>query len=205
MAYDYSILFDKIIVAVSHTGSVTERMKLVIDECARQRPHPDWAELSKIDFEGDATTLNDWLAAAFAGADPNESRIGLWFGLFNPADEHGEASADMYVGASPGFATNSLDWARNIEELRSSNYLNSSVLKAIYSIAYRSPDGLSNDAEYPLVLAYGAIAAHSLLSENALPAALQGLKGAAIGFDSGDLLFLGEFDASRFFSNVRAG
>jgi hypothetical protein len=205
MAYDYNRLFEKIIAAIASDGTITKRMNLVIEECARQRPHADWIDLSRIDFDGDSKALNQWLQVAFAHANSKEIRSGLWFGIFNPANENGEATADLYVGVSPDFEETSNEWAGDIEERELANYLDSNVLARIYSIAYDAPSGLGNDAEYPLALAYAGMAAHSILSVNDMPAALQGLKGAAVGFDSGDLLFLGEFVASQFISNVRAG
>ena len=98
-----------------------------------------------------------------------------------------------------------MEWACDIDRPESANYLGSSVLREIYEIAYASPSGLGNNAEYPLMLAYGGIVVHAILAKNSLPAALHGLKGAAVGFDSGDSIFLGEFVASKFISNVRAG
>jgi hypothetical protein len=205
MSYDYSRLFEKIVVAVASDGTFTERMNLVIEECARQRPHADWADLSRIDFDSDSTTLNHWLQIAFAHSDNDGACSGLWFGLFNPASENGEATADLYVGVSPDFDDTSIEWAGDIAALELENYLDSTVLERIYSIAYTSPSGLGNDAEYPLALAYGGIAARSVLVNSKLPPSLQKLKGAAVGFDSGDLLFLGKFTASKFFSDVRVG
>jgi hypothetical protein len=205
MTYKYDILFDKIIAAVASDGAIVDRMKIVIDECARQRPHDDWEKLSEIDFDADLPALDSWLQNAYATPADAMTRAGLWFGLFNPVNEAGQASADIYVGVAPEYDGSSIDWACDIEALEPGNYLGSRVLQKIYASAYDSRSGLANDAEYPLVLAYGGIMARSVLAKKSLPAGLHGIKGAVVGFDSGDSLFLGEFVASTFRSNVRAG
>jgi hypothetical protein len=205
MTYDYSLLVEKIIAAIVVDGTIADRMKIVIAECARQRPHLDWAILSSIDFDRDILALNRWLQLAFSNPENKLPSSGLWFGLFNPANENGEASADIYVGTAPGYDRTTIEWAGDIDELDAPNYLGSAVLARIYEIAYGSASGLENDAEYPLVLAYGGIVAHSILARNTLPVALQSLKGAAVGFDSGDVLYLGEFVDSKFISHVRVG
>lgn len=205
MAYDYNFLVEKIIGAIALDGEVADRMKIVIDECARQHPHPDWAIFSNIDFDRDRAALDSWLPTAFSNPDNGNSSSGLWFGLFNPANVSGEASADVYVAVAPDFDGSSIDWTGGIDGLDAPNYLESVVLAKIYEVAYNSTSGLKNAAEYPLTLAYGGIVAHSILQRNTLPMALQRLEGAAVGFDSGDVLYLGEFVDSKFISNVRIG
>jgi hypothetical protein len=57
---------------------------------------------------------------------------------------------------------------------------------------------LGNDAEYPVGLAYGAMAACAALQSARLTGPFAHLLGAAAGFDSGDLLFLGSFSEGWF-------
>jgi hypothetical protein len=77
-------------------------------------------------------------------------------------------------------------------------YARSQLLAQIYRIAYESPDSLGNNAEYPLVLGFGVFAAkHLCLSSK--PKLLGGGGGSrwiTVGFDSGDLLTLGQLSAS---------
>lgn len=204
MAYDYDRLFNCIIDSVVSSGSIAGRMSAVVDECATQHPHADWARMRQIDYEADATRITRWLPEAFPAGQASAKYRGLWFGLFNPVRSNGRASADAYACASPAYEPESVDWACDIDRLHARSYLNSVVLGEIYRVAYEARGGLGNEAEYPLVLAYGSIAARTALSDWVPPSQLSNLQGAAVGFDSGDALLLGCFIQGRFCADVRA-
>lgn len=204
MAYDYDRLFEYIVAAVSAEGPIAGRMRRLIASCEDQRPHPGWRALRQIDFTADEAKLGPWLTRAGAEAGAGAAYRGLWFGLNNPVVD-GETSADIYLAASPAFESDSIDWAVDCTFYPEDRALNSVVLDGIYRHAYDTPGGLGNDAEYPLALAYGAMAACAALEAAALPAAFHELQGAAAGFDSGDFLFLGGFAEGRFQRSVTAG
>jgi len=185
MAYNYRQLFEKIVRSVADDGPISLRMHAVIAECAQQRPHPDWDRLNELDFDADATNTERWLETAFPNPAHHRLREGLWFGLFNPV-RSGKPTADAYVIAAPNFDETSIEWACDSDEPNQGSYLYSSVLRDIYSIAYASKAGLENDAEYPLVLAYGGIAARTALTRSLRWRFFPKLRGAAAGFDSGD-------------------
>jgi hypothetical protein len=67
-------------------------------------------------------------------------------------------------------------------------------MSAIYRIAYKK-GGLGNDAEYPLCLAYTALAIRELLNtvNPRMVLTAVGTVGVAVGFDSGDFLLLGRY------------
>ena len=75
MSYDYDRLFAQIIASVNSGGSITERMRAVIKECARQTPHKFKAQSARrnvinplFSFQrlvGLAATTSQW-ASAFA-------------------------------------------------------------------------------------------------------------------------------------------
>lgn len=204
MSYDYSRLFDRLLDAVRSANSPQEQMLCVIAECESQRPHPDWAQLKKLDFTEELVSAHSWLARALAEASESEKYEGLWFGLFNPVYDE-LPTADIYVAASPEFVAGDIDWACNSTFYPEARCLGSKTLDAIYRIAYRSNDGLGNNAEYPLVLAYGAILARHALEQMNLRKPFDSLAGAAVGFDSGDFLFLGNFDSGKFTADIQAG
>lgn len=205
MGFDYDLLFEKITSAVAGDGAPSVRMRSVIGECARQIPHPDWERLSCLDFDREIEETKHWFRTIISIQTEGRTGAGLWFGLFNPVYEGDQTTADMYLGISPGFDESSIEWAGEFEGLSAANYLRSQVLGTIYSAAYGSRFGLGNDAEYPLVLAYGGILAHTILANSAALELPPTLAGAAVGFDSGDFLFLGKFADSKFQSKVRAG
>lgn len=181
-------------------------MLVVIDECSRQKPHPDWKLFEQIDFEADASAIQDWLSLAFDTQEQENAVRGLWFGLVNLSDGT-NPTADVYVGGSPNFDEGDIDWASELAAITARNYLNSKVLYEIYAQAYRDEaEALGNDAEYPLALAYGAMAAvQSLRGDGLLAPGLSSAKGAAAGFDSGDFLFLGTVENGRCNLCIKAG
>lgn len=204
MTYNYDRIFECIIDSVVSNGSIAGRMSVVIDECAAQHPHADWDRMRQIDYEADASRVACWLRTAFPEGQPSAEYRGLWFGLFNPVRSNGRPSADAYSCASPAFESGSIDWACDIDRPHSGSYLNSVVLGEIYSVAYEAKGGLGNEAEYPLALAYGSIAARAALSDWVPPPQLSNLQGVAVGFDSGDALLLGSFIEGQFCADVRA-
>lgn len=204
MKYDYSLLFEKLIQEVRSDASFQNRMLGVIAECEAQCPHPDWNLLRKIDFDQDVSSLHTWLVKAFSEASLSTNFKGLWFGLSNPVYSEGP-TADIYVAASPEFESGDVEWACNSTFYPEEGPLHSKVLEAVYRIAYDNEGGLANNAEYPLVLAYGAMVAEAALEQVKLKPPFNTLVGAAVGFDSGDLLFLGEFSNGKFICNIQAG
>lgn len=202
--YDFELLYKSILAAVAASGSIGQRMHAVIDECERQLPHADWERLRGIDFDADLPLLESWLTDAWREGAVRGGDRGLWFGLFNPVDAQEGATSDMYLASGPSYDGQSLDWPGEIDLRDGVSYLHSAVLAAMYRIAYGRPDGLRNQAEYPLALTYAAIAARTTLAQGLLPAELASLRGAAAGFDDGDALFIGEFDNLRFCLQLRA-
>jgi hypothetical protein len=202
MPYD-DTLFHSIVAGVAAPGSIAQRMHVLIDACARQLPHPDWERVRGIDFEADAAALQGWLAAAGREGVLHQGHQGLWFGIVNPVVDD-EPVTDLYIASSPLYDEDGVEWSTAIDPRDGASHLGSAVLADLYRVAYGAPDGLGNDAEYPLALAYGAMAAASALAQHVFAPRLGALRGAAAGFDSGDGLIIGVFDNLRFIRRVRA-
>jgi hypothetical protein len=116
----------------------------------------------------------------------------LYFGLFNPMDEDGEAVADLYVA---GGIRDTADWLSSVSEhwFPEGRYARSELLARAYDLAYAADGRLENEAEYPVVLGFGVFAAKHL-SQALAPQLLAGGRSelwVAAGFDSGDVLTLG--------------
>ena len=201
MTYEINALLEAIVAAVAVDGPFSQRMSRVIDECERQHPHRDWYLMRELDFQADDEAVETWLPRTFKVVSPDESFQGLWFGLNNPV-RRGKVTADIYVGAAEVYSPESIEWAAECSFLPESGYLKSKVLDAIYRPAYDRDGGLENEAEFPLVLAYGAMLARAATAKLALEGALRHLRGAACGFDSGDSLTLGTFGRAGFKTEV---
>jgi hypothetical protein len=155
-----------------------------------------------IDYDAESSSYLGWLTDLTAAAR-GQSPKGLWFGLVNPV-HNGSATLDLYGATSTKYDSNGLAWAER--RSRSTRcFMGSRVLGEIYSCAYGAESSLENDAEYPLGLGFGAMIARSILEASPFTAPLDQIAGAAVGFESGDFLYLGEVLGGRFNARVRAG
>lgn len=181
--------------------SVAESMVALIDQCEAAFPHSDWARLRRLPY-ADVSALLKWIQKPFREAPPAFPLKGLWFGLFNPCPDGRTPVADIYVCGSEWFVPDPHDnsWAVGPHWWPDARYARSAVLADIYRIAYRQgaplaeqQECLGNDAEYPLVLGYGAFAVRELLGvvEPALMLCGSTSVGIAVGFDSGDFVLVG--------------
>jgi hypothetical protein len=177
-------------------------MAALIDQCESAHPHPDWPKLRALPYS-DLSSLIDWVEVPFRDEPPGAPLKGLWFGLFNPCPDGATPVADIYVCGSERFDPDPNDnsWAVGPDWWPDSRYANSAVLAEIYRIAYRQgarvaeqKAALSNDAEYPLCLGYGAFAVRELLEQVKPELVLGGSTsvGVAVGFDSGDFVLVGQ-------------
>jgi hypothetical protein len=187
---------------VAAHGNIAPRMQKLIDYCAAVVPHNQWTKLRCIDYDAESASYLGWLTDLTVAAR-DASPKGLWFGLVNPV-RNGTTTLDLYGATSTEYDSNSLTWAERVNRSRRC-FVGSRVLAEIYSCAYGAGDSLENDAEYPLGLGFGAMTARSILEASPLMAPLDQIAGAAVGFDSGDLLYLGEVFGGRFDARVRAG
>ncbi|WP_163783017.1 hypothetical protein [Myxococcus vastator] len=189
-AYDYRKLFGEIERVVKSDLSVAEALLHIIQFCEAARPHPGWSALRALEVEGDLRQLQQWLETIMRTAPPPAPITGLWFGLFNPTVQ-GRVTADLHLIGAPYDATDS-DWLFRQRWGKDTPDAGSTVLDSIYQLAYGSEEGLGNDAEYPLALAYAALAVRHLaqrMGPSLLGDAAQ--RVLHVGFDSGDFLCIG--------------
>lgn len=203
---DLDAVFAAIIAQVESDGPIGPRVAAVIDACESQFAHRDWARARAIDYDADSGLLAGWLGRAFAThAGPTVQ--GLWFGVANVSPPHDDdaITAELYVAGAPDHSADDLEWAYDRMDVEDENYLGSRVMAALYELAYADEDsGLGNTAEYPLTLAYGAMAARAALEHDALPQTLAHPRGATVGFDGGDAMTLGAMVDGRFVPRVVA-
>jgi len=189
-SYNVGKLFSELERVVKSDLPVAEGLQRIIHFCETARPHPDWSSLRALDVEGDLRHFQQWLESVLRTMPPPAPITGLWFGLFNPVVQ-GRVTADIHLIGAP-YDAGDPDWLFRQRWGEDTPDSGSAVLDAIYRIAYGHGDGLGNDAEYPLCLAYAALVVRHL-------ARLMGptLLGDAahrvlnVGFDSGDFLCIG--------------
>jgi hypothetical protein len=176
---------------------IGKSMVRIIKKCAAITPHPDWDRLRELDFD-DLGPLLEWIKKPLVREPPDSPLKGLWFGIFNPI--YGNfPTADFYISGCSRFDPDptSYAWTGSRVWWPESRCAHSKVMSAIYRIAYKK-GGLKIDAEYPLCLAYPALAIRELLNTLDARLVLKALKaagpvGVAAGFDSGDFLLLGKY------------
>jgi hypothetical protein len=190
IAYNAGELFDEIERVVKSDVAVEEGLHRIIQYCATAHPHPDWSALRTLDVAGDLRQLQQWLDTLLRTTPPPASTTGLWFGLFNPTVK-GRVTADLHLIGAPYDATDA-DWLFRQRWGNDTPNAGSAVLDSIYQLAYGREDGLGNDAEYPLAMAYAALAVRHLaqqMGQTLLRDAAQ--RVLLVGFDSGDFLCIG--------------
>jgi hypothetical protein len=176
---------------------VGQSMRRLVGVCADAYPHRDWNRLRELPF-GDTAPLREWIVRVLEADPPPFPLRGLWFGIFNPSCG-GVTSADFYVSGTDRFDadTHSMEWAVRPAWWPDGRCAGSDVMAMIYRVAYEK-DGLGNYAEYPLCLAYTALAVRELLAGAGVRDCVNCAErpGIAVGFDSGDFILLGRLGQS---------
>jgi hypothetical protein len=181
-------------------------MKEIVAICEKNLPHKDWQRFARIDFDSDVTRLHKWIPRVYKREPPPFLTLGLYFGLCNPGtlNEYGEpgrVSADMYIGMLGQYQRSDPKFKWLWGDLRhypDSGYARSTALRSIYRIAYADEDdGLGNEAEFPLCLAFGALAVRSILRNERVEHPV----GVVVGFEEGDCLRIGELTEAGFVAN----
>lgn len=202
MGLMHSAIFAKIQELAASDKSTSACMGEVITMCSRDVPHADWSQLLALDYDADVASLSSWIGGVFQRRPAPFPIQGLWFGICNPTAS-GKVWADMYVGSVSKYAPDDdeLGWLWEGEcHYPDDAYAHAASLRSIYEIGYSDDGGLANDAEWPLCLAFGAFAARSLLRDQStrLVGSTAPRIGVAIGFDSGDMLKIGELTEKGF-------
>jgi hypothetical protein len=195
MTLNLAMMHGLVVKELASKLSLRESMDRIIERWAKGHAHDDWEKLRALPYD-DLGELREWIEKPFSAEPSRKKLAGLWFGLFNPVYDT-EPVADIYVCGSTRFDPNPDDnsWANGPDWVPEDGYAHSSVLASIYKIAYRK-DGLGNDAEYPLALAYGGVAVGDLL-RGTEPSVFLGSSpslGVAVGFDSGDHVLVGKLN-----------
>lgn len=191
MGIDPVQVFRSIESAFASTSTMGDGVRSVIETCARLRPHRDWSRFTALPIDSPKATI-DWLTRVLKSEPMPAATRGLWFGLYNPVRD-GAPVADMHVAGATDFddSGETNDWAGEAAWDPALD-ANSDVLAEIYRIAY-GVNGLQNDAEYPVCLAYAGLAVREALKDRSVLSLIPdtGPIGVAVGFDGGDWINLG--------------
>jgi hypothetical protein len=189
-------------------SSITECMRVVIEDWERRKPHSDWQKLRSLDFDCELSNLRDaWLAKVIREEPPiNLGITGLWVGLFHPIRDalnphkEMETVTDFYIAGSPAFELDTAaNWASCPAYFPEGRYAESEVLSAIHRIMYEK-SYLFGDAFEFLCPAYVAYTIKHLFKEVNGDLIVEPGKsvGVAIGWDAGDALYIGTLTSKGF-------
>lgn len=177
-------------------------VRSIIALCERDVPHPDWASLQAIDYAREVAPLRAWFDRSLSSEPPEAPLRGLYFALCQPVLETGQVTADMqFVGTTEyDAADQDLQWLFSRHYFPDA-YAASAALHQLFGLAYRTHDlggevegALGNDAEWPVGLAFGVLAARAILEGRTiadLPTDAARV-GVAAGWGQGDMLLIGE-------------
>jgi hypothetical protein len=76
-------------------ADVAPAMKVLLDAASEERPHEDWQRLRDLAYPSGASCIGEWLDRVMAEDPLPPQADGLWFGLFTPVYDDGEARADV--------------------------------------------------------------------------------------------------------------
>jgi hypothetical protein len=180
-------------------ADVAPAMKVLLDAASAERPHDDWRRLGDLGYPAGASFIGEWLDRIMVEEPLPPEADALWFGLFTPVYDDGEARADAYVRGCK-FDPVDPDWACTPLWKPRGTYAHSDLLREVHRIAYGPPQGLRVDAEYPSVLGFVAlsIAAWARACASAGAAVARQRRQLVVGFDEGDLIHVGEFNGVSF-------
>lgn len=205
---------DLIIANLPSQETATSFMKVLIDAHAREFREEPLAPLRTLQYDSEIEALKDlWFLPLLSEEPPVEKKVaGLWFGIFQPIREvEGSQDTiianDFYFSGSDEFEVDPTgDWACSAIDTYwpENRYAGSGVLKAIYNSVVGNGQIIAED-QY-LCVGYVAYAAKTFLSAASSEFLCRPGErvGVAVGWDSGDPLYLGYVTERGFELDVQS-
>lgn len=169
--------YDTILRLVPSDANLTEKMAQVT---------PPGLQLPRLDYEQEQKELGRWLRRLLRSEPPPGDLAGVWLGLFHPVGPSGDTLTDFYFSGTARFELDDVDneWACGPCYFPEGRYAGSGVLASMQLCGNDSGVDLQH-----MCLGYLAFLAGPLLEslQDLLPNRL----GVAVGWDSGDPLYLG--------------
>ena len=196
----------------------------LIQACAAASPHRGWAALRALDYAAELPRLRTWFDEALVTAAPGFPVRGLYFELCHPVlDARRSRESPRLAQATTDLSlTLYADYDRTdprgawlaSDASAPAGYAGSQVLRSLHDIAFGSPATEGEDdehpgdgAEWPVGLAYGALAARAVVESREHVAHPLGPApvGVAMAWSGGDVQFLGELTSAGFVAGMPRG
>lgn len=162
-------------------------------------PNIDWPSIEDIKILDDIQTLLPIIRTIFVDDPPKIVLHGIYFSIGsirNPSRIHESPIITLQVIGSSFYEPNDqfADWAAEAEYYPINGTLALSSLQKVYNLAHASALPIGAQIEYAMSIAVAACILHCVLrtqvDRDSKPS---DLLGVALGFDSGEVLYLGEF------------
>jgi hypothetical protein len=183
-------------------GSVAGQMAKLLAEFEPSLPAKELNALRSLDYESELSALTARLQSGIDAAPPPKMPGGIYFGLFLPGREDGSIVADFYLATTDENdpADAECHWVSSLDYFPPDAQAQSQVLEHIYRLLPGLPEEVRTTAEDVLCLGYtGFVVAHILNAPGFRAWCEDGrVISVAVGWDSGDLLRIGELTAEGF-------
>lgn len=184
---------------VTNAKSIQDGWRTLLKEAAAMQPADVWKTLEGLDVGDDLAYREIWFKMLLRTEPPPESVRAFWFGIFDRSGEKkGESLATLYACGSERYELENrydFDWAVNPKWFPERRYASSDILDAISREANRMKSGELREAlSYFLTLGYASLLVRftvGAISKAKAPYLSRTKRPLAVGFDSGDGVFIG--------------
>jgi len=164
----------------------------------KERRSKKWQELTEASVNEDVKAAGDWLSAIFTEAPPGDKVLAFWFGLYE-AWEDGGIVPKIHVRGSGTYMEDTPynhEWTADSIWIGSDGTFDSRVMRQLGEFADKH-EAISDTVLYTAVLGYAALLVRFALEQVAARFGALIEKPIAVGFESGDFLFLREPSYAR--------
>jgi hypothetical protein len=207
MGIDYARFYEQLQSEVRVSTDFAASMVVLMDWGAQHLPHSDWARLAAFDAEKELQLAREWLPKVLKKTPCPFPIRSAYFGLGEFEDRDGVEFADLYFGLTSVYdpADSELKWLYSEpRHYPDEAYLKSKALRQGGLLCNResvSPS-LGTPGHICFSVGFAALLLRHLLDGNVFRLfAGTAPIGVVTGFDSGDLLRLGEITANEFVPN----
>jgi hypothetical protein len=180
-------------------GSVAGQMAKLLAEFEPLLPAKELNVLRSLDYESELSALTARLQSGIDAAPPPKAPGGIYFGLFLPGRADGSIVADFYLATTDENdpADAECHWVSSLDYFPPDAQAQSEVLERICRLLPGLPEDVRNTAEDVLCLGYTGFVVAQVLNAPCFRAWCEDGRviPVAVGWDSGDLLRIGELTA----------
>lgn len=187
---------------IHQSGPVAGQMAKLLAQFEPLLPAKELNALRSLDYESELADLTARLQSGVAAAPPPKTPGGIYFGLFLPGRADGSIVADFCLAATDEHdpADAECHWVSSLDYFPLGAQAGSQVLERIYQLFPNLSEDVRTTAEIVLCLGYTSFVVAHVLNAPGFRAWCEDGRviPVAVGWNSGDLLLIGELTADGF-------